>query len=124
MAETRVTTSSITAVSVSTLIAHDTSRAPDVIQVNSSTVPVFPATTTSVKMKAASTVDSKRAPQVIHWAALSTRACLALSAGAANASMPAMTAPRSGRKTTAAYMSSQPFIRLTSSTAMEPRLRK
>ena len=47
MAETRVTTSSITAVSVSTLIAHDTSRAPDVIQVNSSTVPVFPATTTS-----------------------------------------------------------------------------
>jgi len=30
----------------------------------------------------------------------------ALSAGATNASMPAMTAPASGRKTTAAYMSS------------------
>ena len=38
-----------------------------------------------------------------------------------------MTAPSSGRKTIASYIPlliRQPFIRLTSSTAIEPRLRK
>src|SRR5512134_3057796 len=80
------------------------SRSPDVIQLNSTIVPVLPRMATSMNTRMAKTIESSRAPQVTHWAARSMRCLATLSRGSMRASTPAIAAPMRGRRTTATDM--------------------
>jgi hypothetical protein len=97
--DTTVTMNTITAASESARIAQLTSMAPESIQVNSSIVCGFWPTTTFQNMYPAAADARTMAPHVTHWAALSMRFGVFVSAGRAKARMPAMKAPNSGRKT-------------------------
>ncbi len=114
MVDTTVTTSTITAVRVSQRRAQFASKLPDAIQVSTSTVKVRPPIATSQKATNANTEETIMAPQVTICAPRSPMT---------RPPKPAIRAPTSGRKTIAEYIR-QPFIRLMSSTAIEPRLRK
>ena len=106
---------SITAVSVSKRSRHIASKSPDTIQRARSMVIGWPPIATLAKAMIENRSDSSRQVTVTSSAARSRWPRL---------SQPATMAPKSGRKTIEAYIAGQPFIMLTSSTAIEPRLRK
>ena len=115
MVDTPVTTISMTAVRVSNLSAQEASIDPEEIQVNSSTVTGLPPSATSKNAMIESPSAPNMPAQVTSCAGRSPMARFP---------KPAMRLPSSGRKTIAAYIRPYPFIRLISSTAMLPRLRK
>src|SRR6185437_13736481 len=68
IAETMVTTSSMTALSVSRRSAQCTCSSPASIQVKRSTTPPRPPSATSEKMTMLSTAEMQSAPHVTSWA--------------------------------------------------------
>ena len=93
IAEITDTTTSMTALRASMRSAHRTWKSPEATQVNRSTVVALPMRATSWKATTDSTAETVSGTQVASWAARSP---------IARPKKPAMTAPASGRKTSAA----------------------